>query len=270
VVADVERFSLSTLVEETLDGLRGVVRSEDVELRAVLPDGMAPIATDPSKLKQILINLVGNAIKFTQEGAVTVQVHADAETGRPERIEVRDTGVGIPQDRLEAIFGAFEQADTGTARRFGGTGLGLTIVSSLSELPRLPDRGGERTGGRLHFPLCCSHQTRPSPPQPRPPPCRTTGPIASWPSWRPGIWSSTVGWSSSSTDDTDSRILLTHQLEEGGARTIAASTGELGIRMAREFRPDIILLDLLLPGMTGVGDPARPQVGPGASATFRS
>jgi len=82
----------------------------------------------------VLTNLIGNAIKFTERGSVVVRVVAEAASRRPERIEVVDTGVGIPPDRQEAIFEAFEQADSSTARRFGGTGLGLAVSKSLCDL----------------------------------------------------------------------------------------------------------------------------------------
>jgi PAS domain S-box-containing protein len=248
--AEVERFSLSELVEETIAGLRGAVRDDTVDLRAILPDSMTPLATDRGKLKQILINLIGNALKFTEEGEVTVQVYADAGTHRPERIEVRDTGVGIPQDRLAAIFGAFEQADTGTGRRFGGTGLGLTIVTSLAELlgfqVEVESEPGVGSTFRVLLPSDRAETagveaaTRPSHPADLFPTRLPTGDMK-----LDGRLVLVID------DDTDSRILLTHDLEESGARTITASTGEQGIRMAREFRPDIITLDLLLPGMTG-------------------
>ena len=80
------------------------------------------------------MNLVGNALKFTHEGSVTVRVVADPRGDTAQRIEVRDTGIGIPADRQQAIFEAFEQADTSTVREFGGTGLGLAISCSLCEL----------------------------------------------------------------------------------------------------------------------------------------
>ncbi len=126
--------ALDALVQETLSELQGAVHGKDVELRAVVPDGVMPLEADRSKLKQVLINLVGNAIKFTERGSVTASVMLDPETGRPARIDVRDTGIGIPPERLSAIFRAFEQAESGTARRFGGTGLGLAISTSLCEL----------------------------------------------------------------------------------------------------------------------------------------
>jgi signal transduction histidine kinase len=90
--------------------------------------------TDERKLKQVLINLIGNAVKFTELGSVAVRVIVDAVTSEAVRIEVADTGIGIPPARQAAIFEAFEQADGSDARRYGGTGLGLSIAMSFSHL----------------------------------------------------------------------------------------------------------------------------------------
>src|SRR2546426_4449622 len=95
---------------------------------------MAPLETDASKLKQVIINLIGNALKFTERGSVTVRIEVALQSRQPKRIEVIDTGIGIPPDRLAAVFEAFQQADSGTARKYGGTGLGLTISKALCEL----------------------------------------------------------------------------------------------------------------------------------------
>ena len=98
-----------------------------------LPDG---VIGDPGRLRQILMNLAGNAIKFTQEGEVVIDVTADAvsESKAVLHFTVRDTGIGIPLDRQQAIFDAFAQADASTTRKFGGTGLGLSISSHLVEM----------------------------------------------------------------------------------------------------------------------------------------
>ncbi len=131
---DAEVVCLGDLVRDTLGALKGAPRAEGVELLACVPPDLAPVRADPGKLRQVVINLVGNALRFTQRGSVTVSIVADPATGLPARIEVTDTGIGIPGDRLSAIFQAFEQAEGGTARRFGGTGLGLTISRSLCDL----------------------------------------------------------------------------------------------------------------------------------------
>ena len=97
-----------------------------------VPDGLIGDAT---RLRQVLVNLVGNAVKFTEEGEVLVSVDEESRDGDGLllHLQVQDTGVGIPPDRQQAIFEAFEQADTSTTRRYGGTGLGLTITSRIVE-----------------------------------------------------------------------------------------------------------------------------------------
>jgi signal transduction histidine kinase len=130
--AEIAPVELDVLVRETLAQLEGQVRRE-VALRAELPEKLAPFPTDAGKLKQVIINLVGNALKFTAKGNVTVRICAHTD-GTPRAMEVADTGPGIPADRLEAIFEAFTQADSGTARQYGGTGLGLTITRSICQL----------------------------------------------------------------------------------------------------------------------------------------
>jgi signal transduction histidine kinase len=124
-------------VRDTLAELDVRANGASVGLHAQLPQGPLEARTDEAKLKQVLINLIGNAIKFTPAaGRVTVAVIAEEATGRPVRIDVADTGIGIPPERLAAVFEAFEQADTDTSRRFGGTGLGLAISRELCHLMR--------------------------------------------------------------------------------------------------------------------------------------
>jgi nitrogen-specific signal transduction histidine kinase/CheY-like chemotaxis protein len=123
---------LAALVHDTLAQLQGQVQGRPVVLTADCPGGLDPVQTDKGKLKQVLINLAGNAIKFTERGSVTMRVVADR--GRPVRIDIVDTGIGIPANRQDMIFEAFQQADNSTARTHGGTGLGLTITRSLLKL----------------------------------------------------------------------------------------------------------------------------------------
>jgi len=125
---------LGRLIRETVDQLKGGVGDRPISLQAEVPDGLGTVDADAEKLKQVIINLMGNALKFTERGSVTVRVAADGETRRPVRIDVVDTGIGIPPDRREVIFEAFRQVESSAARKYGGTGLGLTISRSLCRL----------------------------------------------------------------------------------------------------------------------------------------
>ena len=126
--------SISILVRQTVTDLEVNATVAGLRLEVFAPP-TAYATTDPPKLKQVLINLIGNAIKFTpKDGRVLIRVDADELTGRAFRISVEDTGIGIAPDRLDAIFEAFEQADNQTAHVYGGTGLGLAISRRLCNL----------------------------------------------------------------------------------------------------------------------------------------
>ena len=151
-------FSLRAAVGDTLRAL-AIAHRKGLELVChVRPDVPDALVGDAGRLRQVLLNLVGNAIKFTDDGEVVVRSEGDGVANATEnrggdddpsdssslairhssfvtlRFTVRDTGIGIPQDRQEKIFRAFEQEDTSTTRRYGGTGLGLTIASRLAAL----------------------------------------------------------------------------------------------------------------------------------------
>ena len=131
---ELETVPLETLVKETLAMLESTAETKGIALRRELPAEMKPIVTDAGKLRQILINLVGNAIKFTPKGEICVKVTADPVSGRPLSIAVTDTGIGIPPERQRKVFEPFEQGDSSTRREYGGTGLGLSIVRTFSGL----------------------------------------------------------------------------------------------------------------------------------------
>jgi PAS domain S-box-containing protein len=129
-----ERIALGDVVRETMQMLEATADMKGLTLRREVPSTLATIVTDAAKLRQILINLVGNAIKFTDAGEVCVKIEADPRTTRPVSITVRDTGIGIPLDRQQKVFEPFEQGESSTRRQFGGTGLGLSIVKAFAEL----------------------------------------------------------------------------------------------------------------------------------------
>ena len=144
------------MLGDAMKGLALRARGKDLEVAChVHPDVPEFLTGDPLRLRQIVNNLVGNAIKFTQRGEVVLQVAERASTdGLPVlHFCVQDTGIGIPVEKQQAIFDAFSQADASTTRRFGGTGLGLTIASKLVGLMggRLWVESELGRGSKFHF-----------------------------------------------------------------------------------------------------------------------
>ncbi|MEA2581860.1 MAG: two-component system, sensor histidine kinase and response regulator [Actinomycetota bacterium] len=133
---DIE-FGLRTIVEDVVDLLAGPAQAKGLELVAVIERSVPSIVRgDPGRVRQVLTNLVGNAIKFTRSGEIVVRVKESEAVGGESliRFEVSDTGDGIPAEKLSLIFQPFIQADTSTSRKYGGTGLGLAISGQLVAL----------------------------------------------------------------------------------------------------------------------------------------
>lgn len=130
-------FDLHALVNSTSRILQAQAQAKSIEfVVSIMPEVPPALSGDAHHLRQVLINLAGNAVKFTERGSVTVHVSLQEETDKSVRLKfsVRDTGVGIPQEAQQRIFDSFTQADQSTTRRFGGTGLGTTIAKQLVEL----------------------------------------------------------------------------------------------------------------------------------------
>ena len=136
---DVENvgFDLRTIVHQVVDLLAGPAQSKGVDLVAVVESALpAVVSGDPGRVRQVLTNLVGNAVKFTQEGEIVLRVAVTAVEGTDAvlRFNVADTGDGIAPEQVESVFQPFVQADSSTSRKYGGTGLGLAISSQLITL----------------------------------------------------------------------------------------------------------------------------------------
>jgi PAS domain S-box-containing protein len=136
---DARAFDLAALVEETVELIAPRAQAKELEIAAYVEDGLPrQVVGDASRLRQVLLNLAGNAVKFTDRGGVAIIVEPGIWPGEIDLL-VRDTGIGIGPDEHDRIFKEFEQADGGTARKFGGTGLGLAISRRIVE----------RMGGRI-------------------------------------------------------------------------------------------------------------------------
>ena len=135
---EVAPFDVRECVEAVVDLIGPIAQRKDLEIAYGIEPGTPETAVgDASRLRQILLNLLNNAVKFTDEGEIAVHVER-AEARAPHRIafhvSIRDTGVGIKPDRIDRLFQSFTQVDASTSRRFGGTGLGLAISRRLAEL----------------------------------------------------------------------------------------------------------------------------------------
>lgn len=204
-------------------------------------DGVPPhLRGDDTRLRQVLLNVIGNAVKFTETGGVTVHARA-----RPEgddwrlRIEIRDTGVGIPQDRLDHIFDPFAQADAATTRRFGGTGLGLSISRRLCEAMggSISARSEPGVGSCFVIEL---------------PMARALGPGAEG-----GSALSDDGLPEALTvlvaeDNSTNRKIIEKFLQKTPIRLLFALDGVEAIEMVQNHQPDIVYMDMAMPRMDGL------------------
>jgi signal transduction histidine kinase/CheY-like chemotaxis protein len=233
------------IVQDTLEEMAPQAEAMEVRLVADVPADVAPLHADVVRLKQIVVNLMSNAIKFTRGGTVTLRVATERDTHRPTRIDVSDTGIGIAADRLEAVFEAFKQADASTTREYGGTGLGLTITRSLAELMGWSVEVASEVGVGTTFSVvldsaaaqgAMSHKGLASPSLPT---------IISKPTPDGSFVVLIID------DEADARELLRHELEELHCEVYSARSADEGIALARTLKPDLITLDVMMPVKNG-------------------
>ena len=247
VELEILEVDVGALVKETIQSLEGQVRDKDVKLIADVPESTVLVESDPHKLKQVIINLVGNALKFTEHGSVTARVDAEPD-GTPFAIRVIDTGIGIPKERLDAIFEAFQQADGSTTRRFGGTGLGLTISRSMCQLMGYDLTVDSEAGGGSVFTIVMAPQRDEEKSEQAAEVHEEALPAVSAAAASGALRDFKV---LVVDDEADSRLLMSHYLEEFGCSILTAPDALEGIETARRERPDLITLDLMMPGMNG-------------------
>ena len=219
----------------------------DLQLDADVP---ASIVSDGEKIRQILINFLSNAVKFTEKGGVTVSLQTAASS--PVCISVSDTGIGIPADKLELVFEAFKQADGSTSRRFGGTGLGLTISRELARLMGGEIRVASKPGKGTTFSLLLPLQMPVTPAEEGS--SRTPGVRQDKPAREAAIPAANYQGARVLLVDDDVRNLLalTPLLEQWGLDVMAAGDGEEALETLATAGPfDVLLMDTMMPGMDG-------------------
>jgi PAS domain S-box-containing protein len=242
---DLERtgFDLSELVERTAELLAVRAHEKGLELTChVMPAVPRYLVGDPHRLRQVLVNLIGNAIKFTEQGEIIVQVENDPHASQPGQLmfSISDTGVGIPVDKLGAIFESFMQVDSSTTRKYEGTGLGLAISKRLVELMGgcigVESRLGQ--GSTFYFTAQFGVQVEPIP--------RLIGPRVDLKGMKVLVVD----------DNARNRLMLRQTLASWGAVVQERETGEralMELRHAREIGEpyELLLLDGRMPGLDG-------------------
>jgi two-component system sensor histidine kinase/response regulator len=238
---DPREFVVEDTVEEMADVLAIRAREKGIELLVdVDPRTPRRMIGDPDRLRQVLINLAGNAVKFTETGHVLVEVALDDSAGKPRvRFSVTDTGIGISPEKVTTIFEAFTQADSSTTRKYGGTGLGLTISRRLVEM----------MGGRLVVASEVGAGSTFSFDVPVVEPAETVETVVA-----------AVGETLERTralvvdDSATNRMIVRRYLEHAGAEVDEAEDAEAALSRLRESAGayDIVLTDLRMPGMSGI------------------
>jgi CheY-like chemotaxis protein len=234
-------FDLRICVEDSIELLAAQAAEKKLDLAYDLDDSVPDtVVGDVTRLRQILVNLVGNAVKFTTVGEVVVRVNLSEENSHAGLLHfcVRDTGIGIPENKRERLFKSFSQVDSSTTRQFGGTGLGLAISKRLAEL--MGGRVWAETelgqGSAFHFTI----RIRPS--------LRTLP--APWETIDPHLAGKRV---IAVEDNVMNRSILTRWLEKFGMRSVVVATSqELFSRLQEDKSFDCAILDFQLPDMDGL------------------
>jgi adenylate cyclase len=241
-----ETFDVAGVVEEAAVTVRPLIEKNGNRLEVDYPPNIGSIREDATKMRQVLLNLLSNAGKFTQNGRVRLEVRREiGPAGNWVFFRVSDTGIGMTEEQLGRLFQAFEQADAGTTRKYGGTGLGLAITQKLCRLMG-GDVGVESAPGRgSTFTV------------------RLPGEIENFDGEATSVRLSGVNLAAPAArgnaaprllvidDDPAVCDLMRRLCTREGWDVETAADAETGLRLARARRPDVVALDIVMPGRDG-------------------
>jgi signal transduction histidine kinase/CheY-like chemotaxis protein len=236
-----ETFDIPNLLEDVSTTVQLLVQKNSNTLEVRCPANLGAMRADMTKVRQSLFNLLSNASKFTKNGKITLEAAREISPPKADWIvfRVSDTGIGMTPEQQDRVFEAFSQADSATARDFGGTGLGLTITKTFCRMMggdvALTSEPGKGTTFTIRLPT-----------EVREPKAESAA--ASESSAAPNMEGTPV---LVVDDDADTRQVLKRFLNRKGFPVECASSGEEGLRLARELHPMAIILDVMMPGMDG-------------------
>jgi len=238
------RFDLWATVEQTAEMIAQHAQEKGLEFSyGVAPDVPRALAGDPKRLRQVLSNLVSNAVKFTERGKVALWVEVEADRGEEVELHclVRDTGIGIPEDKQEAIFEAFQQADASATRQYGGIGLRLDISRRLVRLMggRLWVESEMGKGSTFHFTV-----TLKRPEEGLQPPAQITRPAVEKTKPRLHILLA--------EDSPTNQLIAVANLKKAGHTVQVADNGLKAVQALEQEAFDLVLMDVAMPEMDGL------------------
>lgn len=238
---DLRDFNLSATIENVFSILNGKANQKQLAFNYEIADNVpAVIHGDPHRLEQILINLLDNALKFTTEGTVKLRISAERkETHTAElTFAVSDTGIGIPAEKLESVFGRFTQAEANTTRKYGGTGLGLNICKLLVEKQGGSIDVSSQFGEGTQFTFQIIYTV---------PEKQTTSETIT----SVTDYSSLSGKVLLCEDNEANRILAQHLFDSTNIQLDMAENGRIGVELFQQKSYDIVLMDIQMPEMDG-------------------
>ena len=241
-----EDLPLNDFVREVVDETRGLAQKNGNTVEIIVPDSTVIVQTDRRRLRQILFNLLSNASKFTENGRVTVELTRGEKDGLPGALfHIRDTGIGMSADQIDSAFAPFSQVDGSLTRKYGGTGLGLTICRRFCELlgGDLGVKSEIDVGSTFTVWLPKSRDNKSARHRAVFEGVDKPGVLHHYREDAPTILVI--------DDDESVRGLLVRMLSKEGYNVVTASGGEEGIRLAKQYEPAAITLDVMMPGVSG-------------------
>jgi signal transduction histidine kinase/CheY-like chemotaxis protein len=240
----IENFDVAKMVDEVAATVQPLLEKNANKLRLDVAPNVGFARTDQVKVRQMLLNLLSNASKFTHEGTVTLSVLRDeGADGRDELFfHVADTGIGMNAEQLGRLFQPFMQAEASTTKKYGGTGLGLAITKHFAEMMggsvRVESEAGKGTIFTVRVPVLAADEAAE----------RGDSSMIHTNEFAAAADAATV---LVIDDEPTARDMIGRMLSKEGYRVVTASTGADGLRIAVEIIPDVITLDIMMPGMDG-------------------
>ena len=234
----IEEFDLKKIIEEVETTIKPLVEKNGNKLVVEYKTDIEKISADLTKMRQILLNLLSNSAKFTKDGTITILVASSEIIKNAVDFNISDTGIGMTPDQVDKVFKPFTQADEKTTRKFGGTGLGLTITKMFAEMMggdiNLKSKEGEGTTFTVTIPV------------------DVVDPKEQDIVLNTDISKSELGYTVLVIDDDDNaQDMMKKFLEKQNVSILQAKSGEDGLKLAAEHMPDAITLDVMMPEMDG-------------------